>query len=319
MMLRSVILLSAVLLYAVAPVRVQAQTAPAAAPSMESLSNPNSDEPLEITADETLEWHRNDLRFIAHGNVNTTQGDVTITAATQTADYRETKESGFDIYKLTADKNVRIISRGNIAEGDLAIYEVDKGLATMTGDNLKLTSPERVLTANERFEYYVTDGRLNAVGNAIVVQGTDKIRADQMSAILKQDTASGKRSIDKLTANGNVIITTATEVLKGQRGEYDAGTNTAKIIGNVTITRGPNILSGAQAEVNLTTNVSKMIGGGTDDKPGRVSGRFYPSSEDSNKKEAAPQPVIQTPAPTQQPTTPLQPPQTQPKGLMTRP
>lgn len=302
-------IITAILLLSCVSLQARAQTAG----SLSALSNPNSEEPLEITADETLEWHRNDLMFIARGDVSTTQGDVTIKAATQTANYRETDESGFDIYRLTADDNVKIISRGNTATGTRAVYDVDKGVAVMTGDNLKLTSPERVLTANDSFEYYVADGRINALGNAVVVQGTDKIRANKMSAILKQNRTTGKREIDKLTADGNVIITTATEILKGQRGEYNAATNTAKIIGNVTITRGPNILSGAQAEVNLTTNVSKMVGGTGDS--GRVSGRFYPGSGDDNDKGT----FVTTPAPAPAPQNQNTKPPVKPKGLMTRP
>lgn len=296
-------------------------------------TNPNSDAPLEITADETLEWHRNDLQFIARGNVQTSQGDVTITSGTQTADYRETKQSSFDIYRLIADGNVRIISGGNTASGDRATYNVDQGLAVMTGNNLMLTSPERTLTAKDQFEYYVTDGRLIAKGNAVVIQGQDRIRADEIGALLKDKTISGKREIDKLTADGHVVITTATETLKGQSGIYDADTNTARITGNVTITRGPNTLSGAEAEVNLNTNVSKMMSGSG--KNSRVSGRFYPGSEDSSSNESAPTPI--TPAPQQQPRgeiqtqqqapAPVQTPQSappsltrpQPKGLMTRP
>lgn len=282
----------------------------------------NSNRPLEITADETLEWHRNDLKFIARGNVNTTQGDTTIIAETQTADYRETEQSSFDIYRLTAEENVRILSRGNTATGQRAVYDVDKGVAVMTGGDLKITSPERTVTAEDKFEYYVTEGRFTAIGNAVLVQQKDRITAAQMTAFLKDNPQTGKREIDRLTATGNVVITTPTEVLKGQSGEYNAATNTATLTGGVTITRGPNVLAGAQAEVNLNTNVSKMIGGsGTS---GRVSGRFYPGSEDNNDNDAAPapsQPVSPPPAiPQQQPPAPrMNAPEAQPKGLMTRP
>lgn len=285
--------------------------------------NNNNAQPLEITADDTLEWHRDDLKFIARGNVNTTQDDVTIISETQTADYRETDESSFDIYRLTADQNVRILSRGNTATGQHAVYNVDQGLAVMTGDNLKITSPERTVTADDKFEYYVTEGRLTAIGNAVLVQQQDRITAAQMTAFLKDNPQTGKREIDKLTATGNVVITTPTEVLKGAEGTYDADTNTATLTGGVTITRGPNVLSGAQAEVDLTTNISKMIGGGGGSS-GRVSGRFYPDSdEDSNNGNDNNTPSApaqnRDPAPQPEAAPRLNPPSPAPKGLMTRP
>lgn len=240
-------------------------------------TNPQSNEPLEITADQTLEWHRNDLQFIARGNVKTVQGDVSILADTQTALYRETASSDFDIYRLTADGQVRIISNGSTAQGDMATYDVDKGVAVLTGKDLKLTTPERTLTARDSIEYFVTQGKLIAIGDAVVTEQKNRIRADRMTALFKTDPRTGQRRVDTMSATGNVIITTPDEVLKGDRGTYDAKTNIARLIGHVTITRGPNVLSGESAEVNLTTNVSKMHGGGA--TGGRVSGRFFPGSD----------------------------------------
>ena len=78
------------------PVMAQQQTMPV---------NPNKNEPMEITADQTLEWHRDEQKYIARGNVIAKQGDVQIFCDTLTADYRETAESSQDIYKLTAEGN----------------------------------------------------------------------------------------------------------------------------------------------------------------------------------------------------------------------
>ncbi|MCB9990331.1 MAG: ostA-like family protein [Rhodospirillales bacterium] len=241
--------------------------------------NPSSDEPLEITADQTLEWHRDKQQYIAHGNVIAKQGTVSIMADRLSADYRETDASSFDIYRLTATGNVKIVSQGNTAYGEHAVYEVERGMAVMTGNNLRLASPDQSVTARERFEYWVTEGRLSAVGDAHVVRAQDTLDADSVSVIFKND-ASGQRRIDTLTADGNVKITTPTETLTGTKGRYTAATNIAEITGNVKISRGPNVLEGQRAEVNLSTNVSKMHGGAGD--TGRVRGVFYPGSENSN-------------------------------------
>ncbi len=266
--------------------------------------NPDRDQPLEITADQTLEWHRDTKQYIARGNVIARQGDVTIMAETLTADYRETSASAFEIYRLTADQNVKISSRGNIAYGQKAVYEVDRGVAVMTGNNLRLTSPDQSVTAKESFEYWVTEGRLTARGNAHVVRLEDTLDADTVSAIFTEDK-TGTRQLKNLTADGNVRITTPTETLTGSKGRYDAASNTASINGNVKIARGPNILEGDSAEVNLTTNVSKMKGSTAGGSDGRVRGIFYPGS-DANKAiqtQPAQQPIQQ---PAQRNTQPQQ-------------
>lgn len=242
----------------------------------------SSNAPLEITADETLEWHRGAQQYIAHGNVIAKQGAVEIRADILTADYRETEQSSFDIHRLTADGHVTISSQGNSATGAKAVYDVAAGRAVMTGDNLRMTSPEQTVTARDSFEYFVTDGRLTANGDAMAVRADgNSLRADRIGAIFAQD-AAGQRQLHELGADGNVVIKTATETLYGRQGRYNAATNMADLSGGVRIERGPNILEGEHAEVNLATNVSRMIGSPA--TGGRVRGVFYPGSEKKPSK-----------------------------------
>lgn len=261
------------------PVKAQTMTAPTmSAPSMTAAVNPNQNQPLEITADQTLEWHRNDRQFIARGNAVAAQGDVRISAQTLTADYRDSAKSSMDIYRLAAETGVTIVSQGNTATGDKAIYDVDSGHATMTGGDLRLTSPDQTVTARDRFEYDVAQGKLSAHGNAVVVRAQDKLTADNVAAIFTDDAATGKRTLRELTADGHVVVTTPTETVHGAHGVYHANTNIATLTGGVRIERGPNVLEGDQAEVDLNTNVSRMIGS-TAQGGGRVRGVFYPGNE----------------------------------------
>jgi lipopolysaccharide export system protein LptA len=245
----------------------------------------SSDQPLEITADEALEWHRNDQTFIARVNAVAKQGDVTISSATLTANYREGAEQDMEIWRVTAEDDVTIKSQNSTASGDHAVYDIDAGTAVMTGDDLKLISPDQTVTAKEKFEYWVTDGKLIATGNAKAVRpkpqgGQDTLEAAQITAIFA-DNAAGERALNELKADGNVVITTATEVVTGDHGTYNAATNLATLTGNVKIRRGPNELKGEKAQVDMNTNVSTMLGGGniTTDGSGRVRGIFYPGSD----------------------------------------
>ncbi len=244
-------------------------------------SNPDSDKPLEITADDSLEWHRNELYFKAKKNVKAKQGGTTLLSDVLIAKYRDSKKSNIDIYIIKATGNVRIISAKSRAYGDKAVYSVDKGLAVLTGKNLRLISEDQTVTARDKFLYWTAQGKLEAIGNAVAVREGDRIEADKLTAVFVEDKKSGKRVLKTLEAFGNVVITTPEEVLTGDRAKYKADTNIAEIFDNVKITKGLNVLEGARAQVNLETNVSKIFGskesGG---EGGRVKGVFYPKSKD---------------------------------------
>ncbi len=277
--------------------------------------NQSAEKPLEITADQTLEWHRNDKKYIARGKAEAKQGLTQINAETLSADYRETDKSNFDIYRMTATDNVVITSQGNQAFGDKAVYELETGIATMTGDALKMTAPDQTITARDKFEYDVNHGRLSAYGDVVILRATDKIQADKASAFFAQETTAaaessspiGGRKLERFEGEGNVIVTTPTEILKGDRGVYKADTNTAEVLGNVKILRGPNVLEGNRAEINLTTNVSRMFGNATTTSStgkGRVKGVFFPGSNKTEASSTTAVPDTSAPSPESSLTTP---------------
>ncbi|MGH1377855.1 MAG: LptA/OstA family protein [Alphaproteobacteria bacterium] len=243
--------------------------------------NPDRNEPLEVTADKSLEWNRSEMYFKARQNVRAVQGDTTLTSDILTAKYRDGKK-GMDIHTLLADGHVRINSAQSRAYGDHATYKVDKGYAVMTGRKLRLISDGQTVTARDKFQYWVNTGRLEAIGSAVAVRLGDKLEADKLIATFTEDK-KGKRTLKALEAIGNVVITTPTEVLTGELAIYQASTNIAKIHDNVKITRGPNVLEGDSAQVNLDTNISKIFGGAGE--TGRVRGVFYPGSETKPKIE----------------------------------
>jgi lipopolysaccharide export system protein LptA len=251
-------------------------------------SGSESGTPIEITAVETVEWQRDKNQYIARKDVIVTQGTLQIFTDLLTADYREGADGSTEIYRLTAQGNVQIKDETNTAYGDTGVYDVTGGIATLTGTDLKLVSPDQTVTATEKMEYYTNERKARAIGNATVKRATDTLKADTITAYFKDenDTASpdsplgGGDTLDRLEAEGRVVITTPAETLYGQRAVYRADTNTAELIGKVRVERGENVLEGERADVNLTTNISKMYAG--QKEGGRVRGVFFPGS---GKKE----------------------------------
>lgn len=244
-----------------------------------------AESPLELTADQTLEWHKNEKMFIASGNVVVTQGDAVIRAQSLRADYRESEESSFDIYRLSAEGDVTIAAQGSAAAGDRAVYDVKSGVATMTGKDLRMSAPGQTVTARDRFEYDVNQGRLSAYGAVVVTRSADTLSADTVGVVFAPG-ADGQRRLQKLEANGNVVVKTANETLSGRKAVYDAASDVATVTGAVKIVRGSNVLEGDSADANLTTGVSRIKGAAapaslTGAAPGgRVRGVFYPETMD---------------------------------------
>ncbi len=252
--------------------------------------NPDSSKPLEITADGSLEWHRNELYFRAKKNVKARQGQTVLISDVLTAKYRDDENGGVNIYIIQAEGNVEIASPQSKAYGDKAIYDVDKGYAIMVGDDLRLISDDQNVSARDKFIYWVNGQKLEAIGKARAVRLGDVLEADKIIAIFEKDSQE-KQVLKSLEAVGNVVITTTDEVLTGDSAVYSAISNIAKLTGNVKITRGPNIVEGERAQVNLETNVSKIFGGAGNNSAdvkgvgnnGRVRAVFHPKSLDNNK------------------------------------
>lgn len=235
--------------------------------------------PLEVTADKSLEWHRDKKIYIARENAHAKQGNTELRADTLTASYTESSEGGAtDISRIDAEGNVFMQSDGSTVTGDRGYYDLKKGYSEVTGDNLMLKTPTDTVTARDKLTYSSLKNELNAYGDAKAVRGDDVITSDRLIGRFVKD-ASGNTKMRELEAVGNVMITTPTETLRGERGVYDAAANKATITGNVRIDRGESFITGTRGEVDLDTNISRMYGGGkgpdgTGD--GRVRGVFYP-------------------------------------------
>jgi len=227
--------------------------------------------PLEINADEGIEWQQKTQAYIARGNARAAQGDVAVHADTLTAYYREKQGGGTTIWRIDAENRVRIVSPTQRAFGDKGIYDVDNGILVLTGNVRMETDTDRI-TARDSLEYWEKRNLAVARGNAVAERGENKLRADVLTAHFVKD-AEGKSRVKQVDAFDNIVITTPDEIVRSDRAVYDVETGIAKLTGSVKITRGTNQLNGEYAEVNLNTGVSRLFGRG-----GGVRGIFTPEA-----------------------------------------
>ncbi len=269
--------------------------------------------PIVITASEGMEWRQEQREVIARGNARAVRQNVTVTADRLIAFYRPKNggaaqpaqpaqsivngpdTGGNEIYRVEAEGNVRIFTPTDQAQGDRAIYDMDQAVMVMTGRNLKLTTPNDVLTARDDLEYWSQKRMAVARGNAVVVTNDGRrLSADTLVAYTTeapaspptptpaaatgqqqtpQDPLGASGKLQKVEAFGNVTIRTVTDTAIGDRAVYVPDTGIARLAGRVRITRGDNQLDGSEAEVNMKTGIARLLSGGGE----RVQGLVIPN------------------------------------------
>ncbi|WP_337996742.1 LptA/OstA family protein [Oleispirillum naphthae] len=289
-------LLLAGLILCLAPVAAQAQTL--------GMGAPDDPAPVEVLADNGIEWMRDGKRFVARGNASAARNDTTVYADTLTAHYRENAAGKSELWRLDADGHVRIVSPTETATGDTAVYDIGAAVLVLRGKpNAKLVTPDTTVTATEQLEYWDAKRFAVARGNAVVVRADRTLKADTVIAYFAAKTAakSGKKAksgnsgapgqgsdIDIVDAHGHVVITTKTETVTGDKGRYNVKTGIATLLNNVGLTRGTDTLNGAYAVVNMNTGVSTLysqLPGAKAEKPSPVRGRFIPKKAEPLPEE----------------------------------
>jgi lipopolysaccharide export system protein LptA len=217
------------------------------------------------------------------------------------------KETGgeTEIYRLDADGHVTIKGERQTVVGDQAVYDVDQQIGIVTGKVLKMTTATDVVTARDSLEWYDQKQIAVARGDAVAIRDVKVIRADVLTAHMTKDkppTAAGKpdkavpaaapakprnaamplgdtdesSKISRVDAQGHVLVSTETDVGRGDYGVYNADSGIATLLGNVTVTRGPNTIRGEYAVMDLNNNISRMMAAPSTPgaAPTRVEGLF---------------------------------------------
>ncbi len=235
--------------------------------------------PVEIEASQSVEWQSQLRVYVARGDARLRQGDLEVTGDVLTAYYREPTPNQTEIWRATADGRVNIRAPQGRSQADRAVYDLDRDVIVLTGSNLRLETDTYVITARDSLEYWQRDRLAVARGDAVVVRGTDRIRADLMTGRFVDGENGGMR-LSVVSAVGHVLINTATDTASANEAVYDLTTNIATLTGAVRLTRGPNHLNGDRAEVNLDTGVSRLIAG---PGGGRVRGLLVPDNAERNQ------------------------------------
>ncbi|MCW8836506.1 MAG: hypothetical protein OQJ99_09095 [Rhodospirillales bacterium] len=269
------------------------------APSFaQSASIQNADgKPVEVFADNGIEWEQATQTIKAHGNARAINGDTIIYADLLTAYYRGKESGGSEIWRIDADGNVKITSPGETAFGDNGVYDLDSAVMVLTGQKLKFVTPDDELTARDSLEYWTAKRMAVARGEALVIHtekdrngrpsNARRLKADVLTALIRDKAQGGGNEVQRVNAFGNVLAVTEQDVITADKGVYEVKTGIVGMSGSVKITRGENQLNGCSATVNLRTSVSKLFAcdknasasGARSSQDGRVRGLLVPKKE----------------------------------------
>lgn len=295
--------------------------------------------PIDVTARDGIDWIQGQQEVIARGDARATRGNVTVTADELIAHYRKKKTpanpapdaaasggpvkpaaatgnqpsavdetSSTEVYRLEAVGHVHIFTATDQAWGDHGVYDMDQAVLVLTGRNMKLTTPQDVITSRDDMEYWAQTRVAVARGNAVVVTNDGRrISADTLVAYMTQtDQAGGAKpkpaapanpnqdpllssgKLQRVEAFGNADVRTATETVLGDRGVYVPDTGKARIVGHVRITRGQNQINGVAADVDLKSGLSTLLSGPSERAAGMVMPNEAPGGSAAGGKPAQP-------------------------------
>ncbi|MDV7339470.1 LptA/OstA family protein [Terasakiella sp. A23] len=245
-----------------------------------NLASGSPNAPLEIYADNGIEWQQNEQIIIAQGNAVAKRANVDVNADELRAYYTENEgdqTGNTNIHRLEALGGVTITSDTEKATGDRAVYDLKRAIMVISGSRPTLRTPDDTISADNTLEYWEEKAQAVARGNATAVREDRKIKADVIAALFRKDK-QGKSEIHRVNAFGNVVIVTKTEHVSADKGIYNVNSGVATLTGAVKIKRGGNLLNGCSATVNLKTNISRLKAcAGTNDN--RVRGLVLPTAK----------------------------------------
>lgn len=241
-----------------------------------NLATGDPESPIQVLADNGIEWQQDNEVLIARGNARASRSGVTIVGDELRAYYKKKPEGGTDLTRLDAQGNVKISSSGQQAAGDNAVYDMEQAILVLTGKKVKFTAGADDITADQQIEYWEKRRMAVARGNAVARREGRTLRADVLVAFLERDN-QGKTEVRRVQAFDNIVIATSQDTVRANKGVYNVRTGIATLTGNVRIVRGDNLLAGERAEINLNTGISRLLTApGAQSGSGRVQGLLLP-------------------------------------------
>jgi lipopolysaccharide export system protein LptA len=161
------------------------------------------------------------------------------------------------------------------------------GVSALKGHNTNAP----VDVAAERIELQDRADRALLSGNVHITQGDMTLDAARVTVAY---TRGSQTEIQRLDANGNVVVTSPSETARGDFGIYDLNKRLITMLGNVRLNQRGNQVNGSRLVIDLNSGRATVDGNGvgsTSAGGGRVTGRFtVPQRNQTENPAPAPNP-----------------------------
>lgn len=216
----------------------------------------NDEEPIEISAENGIEWKRDARTYTARGNALALQGETSIAADTLIAHLDENDE----IASWEAIGNVKIRTKSSTSYGDRAEYQESSRVMVLTGGNLKVETESETVTARDQIEYWRDRDAVVAKGAVVIVREETTIHADEATGYFR-DKAEGDSGSDlsQLDAQGRVRVDRKDQTAFSDKLAYNPDTEIAVLTGNVVINSKDNRYTGGRAELDMKNDISRLL------------------------------------------------------------
>lgn len=140
--------------------------------------------------------------------------------------------------------------------------------------------------------FYKNNNKAIFTGNVIIIQEKQKLTANKITAYFSSQKKNSKnnknKSVERIEAEGNVVLKTLEENISADFALYDINSKIVTLTKNVVIRKGQNSSNGDKFVYNLETGISKLFSNEQDNngKKNRVRAIIIPESiEEENIEE----------------------------------
>lgn len=229
----------------------------------------DNDKPIEISAENGIEWKRDTRTYTARGDALAQQGETSIAADTLIAHLDDNDK----IASWEAVGNVKIRTKRSTSYGDRAEYQEASRVLIMTGGALKVTTDKETVTARDQIEYWRDKDALVAKGAVVIVREETTIHADEATGYFRDKTPAddagttdagtnddgGGSELSQLDAQGHVRVDRKEQTAFSDKLAYNPDTEIAVLTGNVIINSKGNRYTGGRAELDLKNDISRLL------------------------------------------------------------
>jgi lipopolysaccharide export system protein LptA len=243
----------------------------------------NSNNPLTIFSPTGIVCAHQDQTCTATGPVTATKEAMTLRCQRLVLTMKNGANSLKNrIDKIEAFTHVVLTDskEGLTATGNHALYDPQHEHIYLEG-NPVLTDKEMVLKGCATIIFKKNDGVALTKGRGTMIYKDKLLQADTFTVYVKT-SVEGKITLDRVKAEGHVILSTAQEIAKSDTGLYQVGLQLVELFGHVSLTRPEGQLQGTYARYDMVTGQSQLFNKTPAGKNTRVQGILMPKQVKKN-------------------------------------